>query len=332
MNILGIETSCDETSAAVVVDGKVILSNVISSQIDIHRATGGVVPEVASRSHLEKINLVIDEAIASASITLLDLHAVAVTNRPGLIGALLVGVSAAKAMGFALKIPVVPIHHIEAHIYANWLSDLEPTLPLVCLVVSGGHTEIFHMTGHGTYNVLGRTRDDAAGEAFDKSARLLGLPYPGGIEIDRLSRKGDPRRVTLPRTQFGSDSLDFSFSGLKSAVIQATARQKNASVSLEDWCASIQQAIVEILVDNTVRAAVLTGAKTVAIAGGVAANHLLQTTLSVECARRDIAFSCPPSILCTDNAAMIACAAHYALLNKTHFDRDFDTYSSERLA
>jgi len=241
MLILGLETSCDETSAAVVEDGRMIRSNKISSQIDLHAKTGGVVPEVASRKHVEQINWIIEEALTEAGITFADLNGIAVSNRPGLLGALLVGVSVAKTLAYALNLPLLDVHHIEAHIYANWLVDPEIEFPVVCLVVSGGHTEIFLVTGHGEYRVLGRTRDDAAGEAFDKSARLLGFPYPGGIAIDRLAATGgNPAAIAFPRSWLGPQSLDFSFSGLKTAVLNATQNADLKDIAQADWAASIQ--------------------------------------------------------------------------------------------
>ncbi len=334
MNILGIETSCDETSASVVRDGRDVLSNVIASQIDLHAKTGGVVPEVASRRHVEQINGVIAEALGEAGLMFSDLHAVAVANRPGLLGALLVGVSAAKALAYALRIPLVAVHHIEAHIYANWLVDPDIQFPVVCLVASGGHSEIFLVHGHGDYQVLGRTRDDAAGEAFDKSARLLGFPYPGGIVIDRLAReeRGDPSAVPLPRAALGPDSLDFSFSGLKTAVLHATRNPALADISKADWAASVQEAIIAPLVAKTIRAAQQHGVSRVLMAGGVAANSRLQAAMREACDRAGLALTVPPPTLCTDNAAMIACAGYYHCQAGKTDSLDVDTLASERLA
>lgn len=333
MNILGIETSCDETSAAVVEDGRQVLSNVIASQIDLHAKTGGVVPEVASRHHVEQINAVIAEALGEAGVGFGDLGAIAVANRPGLLGALLVGVSAAKSLAYALDIPLLAVHHIEAHIYANWLVDPEIAFPVVCLVASGGHSEIFLVKGHGDYAILGRTRDDAAGEAFDKSARLLGLPYPGGVSIDRIAREdnGNPRAVPLPRAQLGPDSLDFSFSGLKTAVMTARQNPTLASVPVQDWAASVQEAIVDVLVAKTLRAARQNGVRHVLIAGGVAANSRLQAAMRAACAGADLKLTVPPSRLCTDNAAMIACAGFYHWQAGKIDALDIDTLASERL-
>ena len=332
MNILGIETSCDETSASVVRDGREVLSNLIASQIDLHALTGGVVPEVASRRHLEQINGVIAEALREAGVTFQDLAAVAVANRPGLLGALLVGVSAAKALAYALHVPLIAVHHIEAHIYANWLVDPEISFPVVCLVASGGHSEIFLVRGHGDYQILGRTRDDAAGEAFDKSARLLGLPYPGGIAIDRLARAGNPNAVSLPRAALGPDSLDFSFSGLKTAVLHATRDPARQSVPLPDWAASVQEAIVAPLVGKTIKAAKRHNVRRVLLAGGVAANSRLQAVMQEACDAAGLALTMPPPLLCTDNAAMIACAGfHHWRVGKVD-GLDIDTIASERLA
>jgi len=334
MNILGIETSCDETSAAVLRDGRDLLSNVIASQIDLHAKTGGVVPEVASRQHVAQIGGVIEEALCEAGLEYGDLGAVAVANRPGLLGALLVGVSAAKTLAYALHVPLLAVHHIEAHIYANWLAEPDIAFPVVCLVASGGHSEIFLVRGHGDYEILGRTRDDAAGEAFDKSARLLGLPYPGGVLMDRLAREGggDPQAVPLPRAQLGPDSVDFSFSGLKTAVLQARQSQEFADVPLADWAASVQAAIVEPLVTKTLRAAKRARVGHVLLAGGVAANSHLQETMRAACARDGLRLTVPPPRLCTDNAAMIACAGYYHWAAGKIDTLDVDTLASERLA
>lgn len=333
MNILGIETSCDETSAAVVQDGREVKSNIIASQIDLHAKTGGVVPEVASRQHVEQINGVIAEALREAGVGFGDLGAIAVANRPGLLGALLVGVSAAKSLAYALQIPLIAVHHIEAHIYANWLVEPNIEFPVVCLVASGGHSEIFLVRGHGDYAILGRTRDDAAGEAFDKSARLLGLPYPGGVSIDRIAREenGDPNAVSLPRAQLGPDSLDFSFSGLKTAVMTARRNPSLAAVPTQDWAASVQEAIVEVLITKTLRAARKNGVHHVLIAGGVAANSRLQAAMRSACAEAGLRLTIPPLRLCTDNAAMIACAGFYHWQAGKTDGLDIDTLASERL-
>jgi N6-L-threonylcarbamoyladenine synthase len=313
---MAIETSCDETSAAVVKDGVEVLSNIISSQIDVHKKFGGVVPEVASRKHLELINGVIREALDSAGVNFGALDAVAVTNGPGLVGALLVGVSAAKAAAYALNVPLIAVNHLEGHIYANFLVDPALAFPLVCLVVSGGHTDLVVMEGHGHYRVVGRTRDDAAGEAFDKVARTLGLGYPGGPLVDRLAAGGDPRAIPLPRAYLEEGSLDFSFSGLKSSVINYLHRagQRGEAVNKADLAAGFQQAVVDVLVDKAMTAAEQFGAGTLLLAGGVAANGLLRMQMSQSARRQGLRLVYPPGVLCTDNAAMIACAAYYRYL------------------
>lgn len=334
MNILGIETSCDETSVAIVRDGSDVRSSIIASQADLHAKTGGVVPEVASRQHLEQMNAVIAEGLNAADLTFQDIDAIAVANRPGLLGALLVGVSAAKALAYALRIPLVGVHHIEAHIYANWLVDPAIEFPVVCLVVSGGHTEIFLVRGHGDYQIIGRTRDDAAGEAFDKSARLLGIPYPGGVLIDKLAREqhGNTQAVKLPRARLGADSFDFSFSGLKTAVANAVADPANSKVTQPDWAASVQEAIVDVLVEKTIRAAKINNARRVLLAGGVAANSRLNELMQAACDKAGLPLTAPPPVYCTDNAAMIACAGYYHLLAGRRDTLELDTLSSERLA
>ncbi len=331
--VLGIETSCDETGASVVERGRVIRSNVIASQAEMHAATGGVVPEIASREHVAKINATIAEALNQAGVGFAGIDAVAVANRPGLVGALLVGVSAAKAIAYAARKPLIGVHHIEAHIYANWLSATgdPPQLPAVCLVASGGHSEIFLIRGHADYQILGRTRDDAAGEAFDKSARILGLGYPGGAQIDRLARDGNASAIALPRARLGADSLDFSFSGLKTAVANA-ARGGLGKHTMGDWAASVQGAIVDVLAAKTLDAARRCGVSQVIAAGGVAANSGLKSALEVGCRRAGFALSVPPPILCTDNAAMIACAGYYHLQAGKVDDLTLDTLASERLA
>lgn len=316
--ILGIETSCDETSAAVVQDGRIVLSNVIASQADIHKRFGGVVPEVASRRHVENITLTIEEALSQAGRSLDDIHAIAVTYGPGLVGALLVGVAAAKAISFARGIPLIGVHHIAGHIYANQLVE-EMQFPLVALVVSGGHTELVLMRAHGEYEILGETRDDAAGEAYDKVARALKLPYPGGPHIDRLAREGEPR-VPLPRAWLEPDSYDFSFSGLKSAVLNTlhNASQRGETIDPADLAASFQDSVTEVLVEKTIRAAKEYKARQVLLAGGVAANRGLRERLQQRCEAEGIALVIPPLSLCTDNAAMIA-AAGYIQYQKGQF-------------
>ena len=329
MKILGIETSCDETSAAVVEDGVHILSNIIASQMDIHKQFGGVVPEVASRRHVELILPTVQEALDTASCTLQDIDAIAVINRPGLIGALIVGVATAKTMAYAAGLPLIPVHHLEGHIYANWLVTSEVKFPVVCLVVSGGHTDLILMTDHGKYEILARTRDDAAGEAFDKCARAMGLGYPGGPVIDKLAREGRSDIVKFPRAKLG-ESLDFSFSGLKTAVIRyVEGMGEKGQVALPDLAASFQQAIVDVLVDNTFRAAKEHGVSNVLMAGGVAANSGLQSAMKARGEQLGIAVSAPPPVLCTDNAAMVAAAAYFGYERGEQGGLDLDCYASE---
>ncbi|MEF3303531.1 tRNA (adenosine(37)-N6)-threonylcarbamoyltransferase complex transferase subunit TsaD [Paenibacillus sp. GYB003] len=307
--ILAVETSCDETSVAVVRDGTTILSNVVSSQIDTHKRYGGVVPEIASRKHVESITLMIDEAVRAAGIRLTDLSAVAVTQGPGLVGALLVGVVAAKTLACALQIPLIGVHHIAGHIYANRLVR-ELDYPLVALVVSGGHTELVHVPSPGVFRIIGQTRDDAAGEAYDKVARAMGLPYPGGPHVDRLAHQAD-EPVPLPRAWLEPDSYDFSFSGLKSAVLNALNQAKMRGDVLHPASLSkgFQDSVVEVLVEKAIRAARSFGAKQLLLAGGVAANKGLREALSERCGREKLPLLVPPLSLCTDNAAMIAAAA-----------------------
>ncbi|QQE74891.1 tRNA (adenosine(37)-N6)-threonylcarbamoyltransferase complex transferase subunit TsaD [Brevibacillus composti] len=309
--ILGIETSCDETSASVVQDGRIVLSNVIASQADIHKRFGGVVPEVASRRHVENITLTIEEALREAGKTLSDIQAIAVTYGPGLVGALLVGVAAAKAISYARGIPLIGVHHIAGHIYANRLvTELE--FPLIALVVSGGHTELVWMKEHGHYEILGETRDDAAGEAYDKVARALQLPYPGGPHIDRLAHEGTAAAIPLPRAWLEPGSYDFSFSGLKSAVLNTlhNASQRGETINPADVAASFQDSVTEVLVEKTTRAVKEFGAQQVLLAGGVAANRGLRERLAKRCQEEGIPLVIPPLSLCTDNAAMIAAAGY----------------------
>lgn len=329
MIVLGIETSCDETSCAVVRDGREILSDVVASQIDLHARFGGIVPEIASRKHVELINIVIREALENAGVALSDLDAVAVTNRPGLLGALLVGVSAAKTISAALDIPLVGVHHLEGHVYANFLANPDLQFPFVCLIVSGGHTDLVLVSGHGEYAMLGRTRDDASGEAFDKSARAMGLGYPGGPVIDRLAKDGDPEAVRFPRAKL--DGLDFSFSGIKTAVVRHF-QQRGNEVPVEDLAASFQAAVVDMLVTTTIAAVERTGIRRVALGGGVAANSGLKQRMREECGLRGIELSYPPPELCTDNAAMIACAGYRHVMRGDSDGLDLDTIAGEPLA
>ena len=313
VKILAIESSCDETAAAVVVNGRKVLSNIIFSQIDLHKLYGGVVPEIASRKHIEKINQVVTEALETAGMALEDMDAIAVTYGPGLVGALLVGVSAAKAISFASGIPLVGVHHIEGHISANYIEnpDLEP--PFACLVVSGGHTPLVLVKDYGEYEILGKTRDDAAGEAFDKVARAIGLGYPGGPKIDKLSCEGNPDAIAFPRGKVGGSDYDFSFSGLKSAVLNYLngCKMKNEPVNTADVAASFQKAVIDVLVDHAMHACKEYGFKKFAIAGGVASNAHLRAAMEEACRKRKIQFYHPSPILCTDNAAMIGAAAYY---------------------
>ncbi|MGM9924773.1 MAG: tRNA (adenosine(37)-N6)-threonylcarbamoyltransferase complex transferase subunit TsaD [Bacillus sp. (in: firmicutes)] len=307
--ILGIETSCDETAVAIVKNGTEIIANVVASQIESHKRFGGVVPEIASRHHVESMTLVLEEALEQAGLSYEDIDAIAVTEGPGLVGALLIGVNAAKAIAFAHNIPLVGVHHIAGHIYANRLVE-EMKFPLLSLVVSGGHTELVYMEEHGSFKVLGETRDDAAGEAYDKVARTLNLPYPGGPHIDRLAHEGEPN-ITLPRAWLEEGSYDFSFSGLKSAVINTVhnAEQRGETIKPADLAASFQSSVIDVLVTKTLKAAKELQVKQVLLAGGVAANKGLRTALQSEFdALPHIELVIPPLSLCTDNAAMIAAA------------------------
>lgn len=314
--ILGIESSCDETAASVVKNGREVLSNVISSQIDLHTLYGGVVPEIASRKHIERINQVIEEALTTANMTLDDLDAIGVTYGPGLVGALLVGVAEAKAISYAKKLPLVGVHHIEGHISANYIEnpDLEP--PFVCLVVSGGHTHLVVVRDYGKYEILGRTRDDAAGEAFDKVARAIGLGYPGGPKIDKISKEGNPEAIAFPRPKFEDSPYDFSFSGLKSAVLNYLngCQMKGVEINRADVAASFQKAVCDVLVEHAMIAVKESGLNKFAIAGGVASNSALRAAFEKACAERQIEFYHPSPIFCTDNAAMIGSAAYYEFI------------------
>ena len=311
--ILGIESSCDETAASVVKNGRTVLSNVISSKIELHKLYGGVVPEIASRKHIEKINQVICEALDDARVTLDDVDAIAVTSGPGLVGALLVGVAEAKAISFARNLPLVGVHHIEGHISANYIEhpDLEP--PFACLVVSGGHTHLVVVKDYGKYEILGRTRDDAAGEAFDKVARAIGLGYPGGPKIDRLAKEGNSEAISFPKAHVADSPYDFSFSGLKSAVLNYLngCKMKNQPIVEADVAASFQKAVVDVLVEHSMWAIDEYGFDKFAIAGGVASNSALREAMAAACRKKKIAFYHPSPVFCTDNAAMIGVAGYY---------------------
>ncbi len=316
ITILAIETSCDETSAAVVKDGREVLSNIISSQIDIHKIYGGVVPEIASRKHIEAINIVIENALKEASVELKDLDAVAVTFGPGLVGALITGLSVAKALAYGLDLPLIGVHHIEGHISANYISHKELEPPFVCLVVSGGHTQLVHVKDYGKYEIVGQTRDDAAGEAFDKIARTLELGYPGGPAIDKLAKKGDSERIVFPKSNIKDNPFDFSFSGLKTAVINYihNAEQRNEPIAKEDIAAGFQKAVVDVLAVNTINCALDKKTDKIIIAGGVAANSSLRNEMEHLASENNMKLYYPSMVLCTDNAAMIGCAAYYKLL------------------
>ena len=314
--ILGIESSCDETAASVVKNGREVLSNVISSQIDLHTLYGGVVPEIASRKHIERINQVIEEALTTANMTLDDLDAIGVTYGPGLVGALLVGVAEAKAISYAKKLPLVGVHHIEGHISANYIEHLNLELPFGCPVVSGGHTHLVVVRDYGKYEILGRTRDDAAGEAFDKVARAIGLGYPGGPKIDKISKEGNPDAIAFPRPKFEDSPYDFSFSGLKSAVLNYLngCQMKGIEINRADVAASFQKAVCDVLVEHAMIAVKESGLNKFAIAGGVASNSALRAAFEKACAERQIEFYHPSPIFCTDNAAMIGAAAYYEFI------------------
>lgn len=331
--ILAIESSCDETAAAVVKNGREVLSNIISSQIALHTVYGGVVPEIASRKHIEKINQVIEAALKEADVTLNDITAIAVTYGPGLVGALLVGVSVAKAISFASGLPLVGVHHIEGHINANYIENkgLEP--PYICLVVSGGHSHLVKVKDYGEYEILGKTRDDAAGEAFDKVARAIGLGYPGGPKIDKVSREGNAEAIHFPRAKVVDAVYDFSFSGLKSAVLNYlnSCEMKGILVSQADVAASFQKAVVDVLVEHSMNAVEECGLRKFAIAGGVASNTSLRESLIKECSSRNIEFYCPSPVLCTDNAAMIGAAGYYEYIKGVRHGYDLNAVPNLRL-
>lgn len=310
---LGIESSCDETAVAVLRGGRELLSNVISTQIPLHRKYGGVVPEIASRRHIVNVMPVIDEALRNAEVGLPDIDQIAVTYGPGLVGALLVGVSAAKALAFARNVPLIGVNHLEGHIFANFLSHTELKPPFMALVVSGGHTALIHVIGYNHFALMGQTRDDAAGEAFDKIARVMGLPYPGGPEIDKLAAAGDEDAVDFPRALREKGNYEFSFSGLKSAVLNYLneMKMKNTEVNRADVAASFQKAVIEVLVQKSLEALSETNLDTLVLAGGVAANSALERRLREASAEHGIHFYYPDKILCTDNAAMIACRGYY---------------------
>ena len=331
--ILAIESSCDETAASVVKNGRCVLSNIIPSQIAIHTLYGGVVPEIASRKHIEKINQVVEAALKEADVTLDDIDAIGVTYGPGLVGALLVGVAEAKAIAYAKKKPLVGVHHIEGHVSANYIEhpDLEP--PFLCEIISGGHTHLVIVKDYGSFEILGRTRDDAAGEAFDKVARAIGLGYPGGPKIDKLAKEGNPHAIDFPRAHMEDAPYDFSFSGVKSAVLNHLnkCRMTGEPIVEADIAASFQQAVVDVLVDNAIRAAKDYHMDRLAIAGGVASNGALRAAMEAACEKEGIRFYRPSPIFCTDNAAMIGVAAYYEYQKGTRHGWDLNAVPNLKL-
>lgn len=333
ITMLAIESSCDETAAAVVVNGRDVRSNIIASQIDVHKLYGGVVPEIASRKHIEKINQVIEEALTESGKTLEDMDAICVTYGPGLVGALLVGVGTAKAISYAAGKPLIGVHHIEGHISANYIAnpDLEP--PFLCLVASGGHSHLVAVRDYGKYEILGKTRDDAAGEAFDKVARAIGLGYPGGPKIDRLAKEGNPDAIEFPRASIEGAPYDFSFSGVKSAVLNYIngCKMKHISYSEADIAASFQCAVVDVLVSHTMLAAENLGIEKIAIAGGVACNSGLREGVEQACSEKGYRLFLPPPVLCTDNAAMIGAAGYYEYMNGVRHGLDLNAVPGLKL-
>ena len=331
--ILAVETSCDETAASVVKNGREVLSNVIYTQIALHTKYGGVVPEIASRKHIEKINQVVESALEEAGVTLRDITAIAVTYGPGLVGALLVGVSEAKAIAFAADIPLVGVHHISGHISANYIEHKELEPPFICLVASGGHSHLVVVKDYGQYEIIGRTRDDAAGEAFDKVARAIGLGYPGGPKIDKLSKEGNPDAILFPRAKVGENEYDFSFSGLKSAVLNYlnSCQMKGEEICQADVAASFQKAVIDVLVEHSLHAVEEFGYDKFAIAGGVASNSSLRAAFVQECVKRNIAFYHPSPVYCTDNAAMIGVAGYYEYIKGVRHGYDLNAVPNLKL-
>lgn len=331
--ILAIESSCDETAAAVVKNGREVLSNIISSQIALHTIYGGVVPEIASRKHIEKINQVVEAALFEAGMTLEEMDAVGVTYGPGLVGALLVGVAEAKAIAYAAKKPLVGVHHIEGHVSANFIEHPELEPPFMCLIVSGGHTHLVVVKDYGEFEILGRTRDDAAGEAFDKVARAVGLGYPGGPKIDKAAKEGNPQAIRFPRAKVEANVYDFSFSGLKSAVLNHInhAKMMGEEINVPDLAASFQNAVVDVLVSHTIAAAKEYGFQKVAIAGGVASNSALREGMKEACSKAGIDFYYPSPIYCTDNAAMIGVAAYYEYMGGARAGWDLNAVPNLKL-
>ena len=332
--VLGIESSCDETAASVIKNGRYIMSNVISSQIDLHKKYGGVVPEIASRKHVELIMPVVHQALEEAGVSLKEIDAVGVTYGPGLVGALLVGLTAAKALAFAANKPLVGVHHIEGHIAANYLQEPELEPPFIRLVASGGHSHIVHVKSYSEFEILGQTRDDAAGEAFDKISRAIGLGYPGGPLIDKNALMGNSKAIQFPRVTFDDGSLDFSFSGLKTAVLNYLNRMEQAgeNINIPDVAASFQQAVVDVLVRNTIAAAKMKNIDKIALAGGVAANTQLRNDMKLTAEKQGIKVMYPGLILCTDNAAMIGCAAYYEFTNGRRAGMDLNAVPGLKLS
>ncbi|MDD2978953.1 MAG: tRNA (adenosine(37)-N6)-threonylcarbamoyltransferase complex transferase subunit TsaD [Hespellia sp.] len=333
IRILAIESSCDETAAAVIHNGREVMSNVISSQIELHKLYGGVVPEIASRKHIEKINQVIEEALKEAEVTLDDIDAIGVTYGPGLVGALLVGVAEAKAIAYARKLPLIGVHHIEGHISANYIENKNLKPPFICLVVSGGHTHLVCVRDYGKYEIIGRTRDDAAGEAFDKVARAIGLGYPGGPKIDKLSKEGNPDAIVFPKAHMEDSPYDFSFSGVKSAVLNYIngCEMKHIEYNRADVAASFQKAVIDVLVENAMKAVKQYDMAKLAIAGGVASNSSLREAMKRACEEHGVQFYHPSPIFCTDNAAMIGVAAYYEYLAGTRHGWDLNAVPNLKL-
>ena len=327
VKVLAIESSCDETAVAIVKDGREVLANIISTQIDIHKKFGGVVPEIASRNHIDNITHVIEEALEKANLKLEDIDVITCTYGPGLVGALLVGMSTAKAMAYALKKPFLGVHHIEGHIAANYIThkDLKP--PYLCLVVSGGHSHLVHVKDYIDFEILGKTRDDAVGEAFDKVSRTIGLGYPGGPKIDKLAKEGTPRHA-LPRTHF--ENLDFSFSGIKTAVINLVNKEKE-NINVNDLCASFEEAVTDVLLDNVLIAAKQVGTDKIALAGGVSANSYLRNKLDEIGKEHNLKIYYPEMVLCTDNAAMIAAAGYFDYISGKKSDWDLNAIPNLKL-
>lgn len=331
--ILGIESSCDETAASVVKNGRIVMSNVISSQIAVHTVYGGVVPEIASRKHIENIDYVIDSGLKEAGVTFDDIDAIAVTYGPGLVGALLVGVSEAKALAYALNKPLVGVNHIEGHICANYIDDINFEPPYVALVVSGGHSHLLYVKGYDDFEILGRTRDDAAGEAYDKVARAIGMGYPGGPKIDAAAKNGNADAIEFPRVFLEENSFDFSFSGLKSAVLNYLNKMKmtNCEINPNDVAASFQKAVIEVLTQKTIAAAKYKGVTKVAMAGGVSSNSALRSEMKRLCNENGFSLNVPAPVFCTDNAAMIASAGYYEYIKGVRSGLDLNANPNLKL-